>query len=80
MIFTKTCKYCHGTGDWRGEAGKKKPDYRSDKNRCLHCNGQGFTTKEYRLCKYCKEPIENGYACESCLREFEKAESQEGME
>ena len=80
MILTKTCKYGHGTGDWRGEYGRNKPDFRDKNNRCLHCNGNGFTTKDYKLCKYCGKPIETGYACESCLREFEKAERQEEME
>ena len=71
MTNIKTCRYCHGTGDWRGTFGKTKADYRADKNKCLHCNGTGKDQTVYTdVCKYCMEPC-NGFACKSCLEEFE---------
>lgn len=72
MINFTGCKYCHGTGDWRGLYGKTKPDYRSEENKCLHCDGTGGDKTVYHnTCKYCLQPC-SGYACESCLRTFEK--------
>lgn len=44
--------------------------------KCLHCNGKGEITIKTKLrCKYCSEPIETGYFCNSCGRTF-----REGME
>lgn len=71
MIKFTGCKYCKGTGDWRGLYGKSKPDYKADGYKCLHCDGTGNDkTVLDGTCKYCLEPC-SGYACESCLKEFE---------
>lgn len=74
------CRYCHGTGDYRGLYGVGKPDYRSEENKCLHCDGTGDDKTIYHnTCKYCLEPC-NGYACESCLKEFERDREEEIVE
>lgn len=65
------CKACKGSGDWRGWYAESKPDFRSEQNKCLHCDGTGDDKTVYHnKCKYCLEPC-NGYACESCLQTFE---------
>jgi hypothetical protein len=65
MLYTikKKC-VCNGTGVMH--------DIISGKYlKCLHCKGKGiriiYTTK---TCKYCSEPIEYGYFCDSCGKAF----------
>ena len=70
------CNYCKGTGDWRGEYGKKMFDFKSSLNKCLHCNGTGLEEKKMNECKYCGQPC-TGYACNGCLGAFEIQKAQE---
>lgn len=71
-VVEEWCIACKGTGDYRGEYGKNQPDYKSRKNRCLHCKGTGVHKKIfYRLCKYCGEPS-YGFCCDNCARDFQE--------
>ena len=76
MLVTKFCKACNGTGDWRGEYAKNKPDFRAKIHKCLHCDGTGLVKQEMNVCKYCGEPC-TGYACNSCEKEFERERETE---
>lgn len=76
MLVIKYCTACQGTGDWRGNYAKNKPDFRAKINNCLHCNGTGLEKKEMNVCKYCGEPC-TGYACNSCENEFERERETE---
>ena len=79
MIVRSVCRYCKGTGDWRGEYGKKMFDYRAKVNYCLHCDGTGILAEEKNCCKYCGEPC-NGYFCDSCGNAFEREREMEVVE
>lgn len=71
--FSKGCRYCQSTGDWRGKAGEKYPDFKSWENRCFHCNGTGQQSELFtNTCKYCGQPC-NGFCCELCYNEFEES-------
>ena len=76
MLVTKSCRYCHGTGDYRGLYGQGKPDFKSKENICYHCDGTGYETREMNKCKYCGEPC-MGYFCESCGNAFEAEREME---
>ena len=69
MVITKKC-FCKDGKMFDIVSGKLK--------KCLHCNGTGirviYTAKK---CKYCSEPIEHGYFCESCGRDFKEDMEEE---
>lgn len=72
LIVKSPCIYCHGTGDWRGVAGRKHADYQSKENMCYHCKGTGILQEQFdNCCKYCGKPC-NGAVCKSCYQDFEE--------
>ena len=75
-IVIKPCRYCQATGDYRGRYGMKFADFKSEKNKCLHCNGTGNETEVFtNVCKYCGAPC-HGYCCEDCFNIFENEYSE----